>query len=71
MIPVCEKLGVGFVPWGPIGTGFLIGAITPDTEFDSETDLRATFPPFTRENMQANIKSVDISHTSQLFAKDY
>lgn len=58
--PVCEELGIGFVPWGPLGTGFLAGTITPDTEFDSATDLRATFPRFTKEAMQANMPLVDM-----------
>lgn len=60
VLPVCEELGVGFVPWGPLGTGFLTGTITPDTTFDSETDLRATFPRFTREAMQANMPLVEM-----------
>jgi len=46
VLPVCEELGIGFVPWGPLGTGFLSGKITSDTKFDSATDLRATFPRF-------------------------
>ncbi|WP_224984567.1 aldo/keto reductase [Geomonas agri] len=60
VLPVCEELGIGFVPWGPLGTGFLTGAITPDTEFDSATDLRATFPRFTREAMKANMPLVEM-----------
>jgi len=58
VLPVCEELGIGFVPWGPLGTGFLTGAITPDSTFDSETDLRATFPRFTKESIQANMPLV-------------
>lgn len=60
VLPVCEELGIGFVPWGPLGTGFLTGAITPDTRFDSGTDLRATFPRFTKEAMQANMPLVEM-----------
>ncbi len=60
VLPVCEELGIGFVPWGPLGTGFLTGAITPDTTFDSATDLRAAFPRFTREAMQANMPLVEM-----------
>jgi aryl-alcohol dehydrogenase-like predicted oxidoreductase len=60
VIPVCEELGIGFVPWGPLGTGFLTGAITPDTTFDGDTDLRATFPRFTREAMTANMPLVEM-----------
>lgn len=55
VIPTCEELGIGFVPWGPLGTGFLTGKITPDMTFDNETDLRATFPRFTKEAMTANM----------------
>lgn len=60
VLPVCEELGIGFVPWGPLGTGFLTGAITPDTKFDSATDLRASFPRFTREAMKANMPLVEM-----------
>jgi aryl-alcohol dehydrogenase-like predicted oxidoreductase len=60
VLPVCEELGIGFVPWGPLGTGFLTGTITPDTTFDSETDLRASFPRFTREAMKANMPLVEM-----------
>jgi aryl-alcohol dehydrogenase-like predicted oxidoreductase len=35
VLPTCEELGIGFVPWGPLGTGFLTGAIKADTKFDS------------------------------------
>ena len=48
VLPTCEELGIGFVPWGPLGTGFRTGAIKADTTFDS-TDLRSTFPRFTPE----------------------
>lgn len=60
VLPTCEALGIGFVPWGPLGTGFLTGTITPETTFDSETDLRATFPRFTREAMKANMPLVEM-----------
>jgi aryl-alcohol dehydrogenase-like predicted oxidoreductase len=60
VLPVCEELGIGFVAWGPLGTGFLTGTITPDTTFDSKTDLRATFPRFTKEAMQANMPLVEM-----------
>lgn len=58
VIPACEELGIGFVPWGPLGTGFLTGTITPDSVFDPSTDLRATFPRFTPENLRANMPLV-------------
>lgn len=60
VLPLCEELGIGFVPWGPLGTGFLTGTITPDAKFDNETDLRATFPRFTPEAMQANMPLIDM-----------
>ena len=60
VIPLCKELGIGFVPWGPLGTGFLSGQITPDTKFDPVTDLRATFPRFTQEAMKANMPLIDM-----------
>jgi len=60
VLPACEELGIGFVPWGPLGTGFLTGTITPDTKFDASTDLRANFPRFTQEAMKANMPVVDM-----------
>ncbi|SEH47815.1 aldo/keto reductase [Chryseobacterium culicis] len=58
VIPACEELGIGFVPWGPLGTGFLTGTITPNDTFDPATDLRAVFPRFTKEAMTANMPLV-------------
>lgn len=55
VFPVCEELNIGFVPWGPLGTGFLSGTIKPDAKFDPATDLRASFPRFSKENMEANM----------------
>ncbi|WP_070096815.1 aldo/keto reductase [Pseudomonas sp. NBRC 111139] len=60
VIPVCEELGIGFVPWGPLGTGFLTGTITANTKFDSSTDLRAGFPRFTQEAIRANMPVVEM-----------
>ena len=60
VLPLCEELGIGFVPWAPIGTGFLTGKITPDTKFDSDTDLRAIFPRFTPEAIRANMPIVEL-----------
>jgi aryl-alcohol dehydrogenase-like predicted oxidoreductase len=59
VLPVCEELGIGFVPWGPLGTGFLTGKIAADTKFDA-TDLRSTFPRFQPEAMKANMAVVDL-----------
>jgi aryl-alcohol dehydrogenase-like predicted oxidoreductase len=60
VLPVCEELGIGFVPWGPLGTGFLTGTIDPNTKFDPNTDLRANFPRFTQEAMKANMPVVEM-----------
>ena len=60
VLPVCEELGIGFVPWGPLGTGFLTGKISPDDTFDPKTDLRADFPRFSKENMKANMPLVEM-----------
>lgn len=54
VLPVCEELGIGFVPWSPLGQGFLTGCLDPAMSFDTATDLRATFPRFTQEAMLAN-----------------
>lgn len=60
VLPVCEELGIGFVPWGPLGTGFLTGTIDANTKFDSTTDLRANFPRFKPQAMKANMPVVDM-----------
>ncbi|MEY4099838.1 MAG: hypothetical protein RL300_1009, partial [Pseudomonadota bacterium] len=54
------ELGIGFAPWGPLGTGFLTGAIDANTQFDISTDLRASFPRFTPEAIKANMPLVDM-----------
>ncbi len=48
-----EELGIGFVPFSPLGRGFLTGTITAETKFDS-ADFRSTVPRFRPENMDAN-----------------
>jgi aryl-alcohol dehydrogenase-like predicted oxidoreductase len=60
VLPVCEELGIGFVPWGLLGTGFLTGAIDASTRFDSATDLRANFPRFTPEAIRRNMPLVEM-----------
>ncbi|MDO5616007.1 MAG: aldo/keto reductase [Cruoricaptor ignavus] len=60
VLPLCEALGIGFVPWGPLGSGFLTGKISTDTTFDAATDLRANFPRFTKEAMTANMPLVEM-----------
>ena len=53
MLPTLEELGIGFVPFSPLGKGFLTGKIDEDTKFDS-TDFRNIVPRFTAENRKAN-----------------
>ena len=53
ILPTLEELGIGFVPYSPLGKGFLTGKITPDTKFES-SDFRSTLPRFRQENMDAN-----------------
>jgi aryl-alcohol dehydrogenase-like predicted oxidoreductase len=63
VIPTCEELGIGFVPWSPLGQGFLTGKLDATTTFDSASDLRATFPRFTPEALKANQAVVDLLGT--------
>jgi aryl-alcohol dehydrogenase-like predicted oxidoreductase len=59
VIPTLEELGIGFVPFSPLGKGFLTGAITEDTKFD-KSDFRNIVPRFTPENRKANQAMVDL-----------
>lgn len=59
IIPTLEELGIGFVPFSPLGKGFLTGKITPETKFDS-TDFRSQVPRFQEENRAANRPLVDV-----------
>jgi aryl-alcohol dehydrogenase-like predicted oxidoreductase len=58
-LPTCEELGIGFVPWSPLGAGFLSGAMDANTRFDS-TDFRANVPRFAPEALTANLALVDL-----------
>ena len=58
VLPTLEELGIGFVPFSPLGKGFLTGTITPSTSFDS-TDFRNTVPRFNAVNRKANQALVD------------
>jgi aryl-alcohol dehydrogenase-like predicted oxidoreductase len=58
VIPTLEELGIGFVPFSPLGKGFLTGKISEDTKFD-KTDFRNIVPRFTPENRKANQALVD------------
>ena len=51
ILPTLEELGIGFVPYSPLGKGFLTGKIAADTKFDS-TDFRSTVPRFRPENSE-------------------
>ena len=59
VLPTCADLGIGFVPFSPLGRGFLTGKISPTTEF-APGDMRARLPRFTPEARQANQAVVDL-----------
>src|ERR1700726_3179692 len=59
VIPTIEELGIGFVPYSPLGKGFLAGKIDESTKFDS-TDFRATLPRFTPQARKANQALIDL-----------
>ena len=62
LLPALEELGIGFVPYSPLGRGFLTGQIKEDTTFDS-SDFRNTLPRFTPEARKANQALVDLLRT--------
>jgi aryl-alcohol dehydrogenase-like predicted oxidoreductase len=59
VLPTCEELGIGFVPYSPLGKGFLTGKIDENTTF-ADNDIRARIPRFTLEAMRANWVLVDL-----------
>ncbi|HEX6287660.1 MAG TPA: aldo/keto reductase [Herpetosiphonaceae bacterium] len=59
VLPTCEELGIGFVPYSPLGRGYLTGKIDQNTTFDS-SDIRSRNPRFTPEAMRANQGVVDL-----------
>ena len=59
VIPTLEELGIGLVPYSPLGKGFLTGAMNENTKLDS-TDFRSTLPRFTPEAMKANQALIDL-----------
>jgi aryl-alcohol dehydrogenase-like predicted oxidoreductase len=59
ILPTCEELGIGFVPWSPLGAGFLTGAMNETTRFDS-SDFRASVPRFAPEALKANLVLIDL-----------
>ena len=62
VMPTLEELGIGFVPFSPLGKGFLTGKIDANTKFDS-SDFRNSVPRFSEENRRANQALVDVIHT--------
>jgi aryl-alcohol dehydrogenase-like predicted oxidoreductase len=62
IIPTLEELGIGFVPFSPLGKGFLTGAINENTEFD-KSDFRNIVPRFTADARKANQAMVDLMQT--------
>ena len=60
VLGVCEELGIGFVPYSPLGKGFLTGTINASTSFDAGNDIRGTIPRFEPEALQHNLAMVDL-----------
>jgi aryl-alcohol dehydrogenase-like predicted oxidoreductase len=59
IIPLCQELGIGFVPWSPLGVGFLTGAIDENTRF-AEGDIRGAETRFSKENLPKNLTLLDL-----------
>jgi len=59
VLDTCNELGIGFVPWSPVGAGFLTGKIDTNTKFDENNDFRATFPRFSKEFLKLNMPIVE------------
>ncbi len=59
ILPTCEELGIGFVPYSPLGRGYLTGKVDETTKFDQQ-DIRANNPRFTAEAMKANRAVIDL-----------
>jgi aryl-alcohol dehydrogenase-like predicted oxidoreductase len=62
VLPLCETLGIGFVPWSPLGVGFLTGAIDAGTRF-APGDIRGAESRFTGENLAQNLALVELAKT--------
>jgi aryl-alcohol dehydrogenase-like predicted oxidoreductase len=60
VLKTCEELGIGFVPWGPVGMGYLTGKVDTRTKFDPKLDLRSGFDRFSGANLAANMPIVDL-----------
>jgi aryl-alcohol dehydrogenase-like predicted oxidoreductase len=63
VLPTCAELGIGFVPFSPLGKGFLTGTVDQSTEF-ADGDIRTTIPRFSAENRSAN--AVLVEHVTRL-----
>ena len=59
ILPTCEELGIGLVPYSPLGRGYLTGKIDENTTFDS-SDIRSRNPRFTQEAIKANRAVIDL-----------
>lgn len=55
VLATCQELGIGFVPWSPVGAGFLAGRIDTTTQFDQANDFRAGFPRFSTDFLKLNM----------------
>jgi aryl-alcohol dehydrogenase-like predicted oxidoreductase len=60
VLQACEELGIGFVPWGPVGQGFLTAKIDRNAAFDPKADMRSSFPRFAVEAIIANQPVIDL-----------
>ncbi len=60
VLKTCEELGIGFVPWGPVGQGYLTRKIDVETRFDPKLDMRSTFPRFSPETISANTPVIEL-----------
>ena len=60
VLQVCDELGIGYVPWGPVGMGYLTGKIDANIKLDPKTDLRSGFDRFSPENLKANMPVIDL-----------
>lgn len=55
VLATCQELGIGFVPWAPLGEGFLTGKYDTNTKFDAKADFRGGFPRFSKEYLALNM----------------
>lgn len=59
VLKTCEELGIGFVPWSPVGAGFLTGKYDTTTKFDEKSDFRAGFPRYSKEFLPLNMPIIE------------